>query len=71
MNIFTSTDHQHLDDSHAWVGGEGTVGSHAERRHVRQQERNTGGLAMTILGLTFVGGFALAGAICQLSRRTG
>jgi hypothetical protein len=71
MNIFPPSDQQHLDDSHAWVGGEGTVGSQAERHHVRRQERNTGGLAMTILGLTFVGGFALAGALCQLSRRAG
>ncbi len=69
MNIFSTSDHQHLDDSHAWVGGEGTVGSHAERRHLLRQVRNPGGLALTILGLTFVGGFALAGALCQLFRR--
>jgi len=69
MNFFTTSQDPNLDDSHAWVGGEGTVGSHEERRHVRRRERNTGGLAMTILGLTFVGGFALAGALCQLSRR--
>lgn len=48
-----------LDESDLWVGGEASVGTQA-RRHVRRSERNTPGLAVTILGLTFFGGLALA-----------
>jgi hypothetical protein len=68
MNFFTTAHQSSLEDSHAWIGGEGAVGSQAER-HVRRQERNIQGFALTVLGLTFAGGLALGGAICQLSRR--
>lgn len=67
MNIFTTAPQSNLEESHTWIGGEGAVGSQAER-HVRRQERNIRGLALAVLGLTFAGGFALAGAICQLTR---
>lgn len=50
-----------------WIGGEAAVGEQAER-HVRSQVRHTRGLAVVILGLAFVGGFALAGSLCRLMK---
>lgn len=41
-----------------WMGGEASVGTQA-RRHVQQNERTWPGFALTILGLTFLGGLAL------------
>jgi hypothetical protein len=56
------------DESEIWIGGEAALGAQAER-HVRSQEKHIRGLAAVILGLAFVGGFTLAGAICQLAHR--
>ncbi len=67
MSIFAVPPETNLEETPAWIGGEGAVGTQAER-HVRRRERNIRGLALTILGLSFMGGFALAGALCQLSR---
>ena len=56
-----------LDDHHAWIGGEATVGSQAGR-HIRRQERAPGHFLSAILGLTFLGGLVLGGAISRLCR---
>lgn len=58
-----------VDDSAIWMGGEASVGTQAGR-HVRQTERNTPGLARTILSLTFLGGLALGAATSRLLRKT-
>lgn len=58
-----------VDDSAIWMGGEASVGTQA-RRHVRQTERNTPGLALTILSLTFLGGLALGTVMSRLLRKT-
>ena len=58
-----------VDDSAIWMGGEASVGTQA-RRHVRQTERNTPGLALTILSLTFLGGLALGTVTSRLFRKT-
>lgn len=68
MTISTTSHVPTQEDPHSWIGGEAAVGAQAER-HVRSQEKNIRGLAATILGLAFVGGFTLAGAICRLIRR--
>ena len=57
------------DDSAIWMGGEASVGSQAGR-HIRQTERNTPGLALTILGLTFLGGLALGTVMSRILRKT-
>ncbi len=57
------------DDSAIWMGGEASVGTQAGR-HVRQTERNRPGLALTILGLTFLGGLALGAVTSRLLRKT-
>jgi hypothetical protein len=57
----------HPDDPLVWVGGEATVGSQAGR-HIRRQEGHTRHLLSAILGLTFLGGLALGGAISRLCR---
>jgi len=57
------------DDSAIWMGGEAAVGTQA-RRHVRQSERNTPGLALTVLGLTFLGGLALGAVTSRFWRET-
>jgi hypothetical protein len=56
------------DESQGWIGGEAALGAQAER-HVRSQEKHIRGLAAVILGLAFVGGFTMAGALCRLSQR--
>ncbi len=56
------------DDSAIWMGGEAAVGTQA-RRHVRQSERNTPDLALTILGLTFLGGLALGTVASSVLRK--
>jgi len=58
-----------VEDSAIWMGGEASVGTQAGR-HVRQTERNTPGLALMILGLTFLGGLALGAATSGLLRKT-
>lgn len=67
MTICTTKDHQPHEDSRSWMGGEAAVGEQAEQ-YVRSQEKHTRGLAAIILGLAFVGGFALAGSLCRLCR---
>lgn len=57
-----------LEESHDWVGGEATVGTQAER-YVRRREGRVKGLFTTIIGLTFIGGLAMGGAISQLVRK--
>ena len=57
-----------LDEADLWVGGEASVGTQAGR-HVRRSERNTPGLALTILGLTFLGGVALGTVVSSLLRK--
>lgn len=68
MTLCTTTHLTRQEDPGRWIGGEAAVGAQAER-HVRSQERNIRGLAMTVLGLAFLGGFTLAGAICRLTGR--
>lgn len=58
-----------LDESDLWMGGEASVGAQA-RRHVRRSERNTPGLAFTILGLTFFGGLAFGTVVSSLLRKS-
>lgn len=65
---FTKADAAPVDDSGFWMGGEASVGTQA-RRHVCQTERNTPGLALTILGLTFLGGLALGTVTSSLLRK--
>ncbi len=57
---------KHEHESRGWIGGEAAVGEQAER-HVRSQVRHPSGTALLILGLAFVGGFALAGSLCRLT----
>ena len=68
MKPSTTHSQTHLDDPHAWIGGEATIGSQAGR-HIRRQEGNTRHLLSTILGLTFLGGLALGGAISRLGAK--
>jgi hypothetical protein len=56
------------DHSHTWIGGEATVGSQAGR-HIRRQAGIAKHLFTTILGLTFLGGVALGGAISLLFKK--
>lgn len=56
------------DDSDFWMGGEASVGTQAGR-HIRQSERSRPGLALTILGLTFLGGLALGTVASSLLRK--
>ncbi len=58
------------EETHDWMGGEAVVGAQAER-HVRAKAANVRALAATILGLTFLGGLTLAGAICSLCASLG
>ena len=55
------------DDSDLWVGGEASVGTQAGQ-YVRRNEQNRPGLALTILGLTFLGGVALGTVVSSLLR---
>jgi hypothetical protein len=64
MKIFTGPSSR--EETHGWIGGEAAVGTQAER-HVRSREQRMESLAAIILGLAFVGGFALAGALCRLT----
>ncbi len=65
MKLCTTQPQPHLDDPRAWIGGEATIGSQAGR-HIRRQAGNTRHLLSAILGLTFLGGLALGGAISRL-----
>lgn len=56
------------EETHRWIGGEAVVGAQAER-HVRARETDVRGVAVTVLGLAFLGGLAFAGAICRLRSR--
>lgn len=57
------------DESDLWMGGEASVGTQAGR-HVRQSERSQPGPALTILGLTFLGGLALGTVVSSFLRKT-
>jgi hypothetical protein len=65
-SVDTRTDLQ-TDDPRRWIGGEATVGSQA-RRYIRRQAGPTNSLRGVILGLTFLGGFALGSSFCLLCR---
>lgn len=55
------------DDPRRWIGGEATVGSQA-RRYIRRQAGPPTTLLGVILGLTFLGGFALGSSLGLLYR---
>ncbi|MDF0652286.1 MAG: hypothetical protein CV081_07455 [Nitrospira sp. LK265] len=55
------------DDPRRWIGGEATVGSQA-RRYIRRQSGPSNSLLGVILGLTFLGGFALGSSFALLCR---
>ncbi len=57
-----------VDDAAIWMGGEASVGTQAER-YVREAERDTPGFALTILGLTFLGGLALGAVASSFLRK--
>jgi hypothetical protein len=56
-----------IDDLREWMGAEGTVGAQAGR-HLRRRGVNGQNLIGIILGLTFVGGLTLGGALGCLWR---
>jgi hypothetical protein len=56
------------DDPHTWIGGEATIGSQAGR-HIRRQAGPATHVLTTVLGLTFLGGLALGGAISLLFKK--
>ena len=55
------------EDPRTWIGAEATVGSQAVRE-IRRQRGTSKYLLSIVIGLTFLGGLALGGAVSQLCR---
>ena len=68
MEPVTTHTQPQTDHSGTWIGGEATVGSQAGR-HVRRQAGTAQYLLSAVLGLTFLGGLALGGAVGLLFKK--
>jgi len=67
MKLGTTQTQPQTEDPRTWIGGEATVGSQVGWKFRRQNGR-TKYLLSTVLGLTFLGGLALGGAVSRLCR---
>lgn len=67
MKPGTTPTRPQTEDPRMWIGSEATIGSQVGR-HIQRQVGTTKYLLSTVLGLTFLGGLTLGGAISRLCR---